>query len=224
MTTVATPITHQPTMPFTHELTLPLALPTSPQRRAMPDQSSALYFVRHGATEPNTLGLRCGGDLDLPMTELGREQARMTAERIRALKIDIGLIVCSPLKRTRLHADIVSRMLGGVPIIIDPLLAERHMGEWNLRSVPITEKLLVRGMAPPGGETEQAFVARVSGAFDRLPALLPLNPLVVSSKAVARVLNLRLGGSGRLTLENGEMVQFMMQPPASPIANERIPR
>jgi hypothetical protein len=51
--------------------------------------------------------------------------------------------------------------------------------------------------------------------------LLPLNPLIVSSKAVARVLNLLLGGKGRLTLANGEMVQFTMQPLASLTANDR---
>ena len=202
---------------------MPLTMPTSPEMRVTPDQSSTLYFVRHGATEPNLLELRCGGDLDLPLTKLGREQARMTAEQIRARKISIGLIVCSELRRTRLHADIVSQMLGGVPIIVDPLLAERRMGEWNLRSVPVTEKLLVQGMAPPGGETEQQFVARVSVAFERLPALLPLNPLVVSSKAVARVLNLRLGGQGRLTLANGELVLFMIRRSALQMASEGNP-
>lgn len=223
MATAATQTTYELIMPVTHELTTPSTVRAFPETRVTPDHSSTLYFVRHGATEPNLLELRCGGDLDLPLTELGRDQARMTAERIRAMKLSIGLIVCSELKRTRLHADIVSRMLGGVPIIIDPLLAERRMGEWNLRSVPVTEKLLVQGIAPPGGETEQAFVARVSVAFERLPALLPLNPLVVSSKAVARVLNLRLGGKGRLTLANGELVQFMMRRSVLPMANERIP-
>lgn len=192
--------------------------------RVTPDQSSTFYFVRHGATQPNLCGLRCGGDLDLPMTELGREQARATALRIKSMKIDVGLIVCSTLQRTRQHAEIVSGILGGVQIIIDPLLDERRMGEWNLRSVAATEELLAQGIAPPGGESEQAFVARVSKAFERFPTLLPLNPLVVSSKAVARVLNVLLGGTGRLTLENGELAQFTMQALASPMANERTPK
>jgi len=189
----------------------------------VPDESSSFYFVRHGATEPNLNGIRCGGDLDLPLTELGREQACATARRIRALKLDVGLIVCSSLRRTREHSEIIRGALGNVPIAFDPLLDERRMGEWNLRSVQTTEVLLAQGMSPPGGETEQAFVARVTTAFERLQMLLPLNPLVVSSKAVARVLNLLLGGSGRLTLDNGEMVQFTMQTSASMKADERIP-
>lgn len=202
---------------------MPLTMLTIPETRVIPAQSSTFCFVRHGATEPNLTGLRCGGDLDLALTELGREQARATAQRIRDMSVGVGLIVCSSLRRTRQHAAIVSEVLGGVPVIIDPLLAERRMGEWNLRSVEATEVLLKQGIAPPGGESEQDFAARVSVAFKRFPMLLPLNPLVVSSKAVARVLNLLLGGSGRLTLGNGEIVQFTLQPSASPVANERIP-
>jgi probable phosphoglycerate mutase len=216
MATTATPITH--------EVTMPLTMPESPEMFLIPDQSRTFSFVRHGATEPNITGLRCGGDLNFALTDLGRAQALATAQRIRDTNSGVGLIVCSSLLRTRQHAAIVSGVLGGVPIIIDPLLDERRMGEWNLRSVADTEKLLAQGMGPPGGETEQEFVARVTAAFERFPMLLPLNPLVVSSKAVARVLNLLLGGSGRLTLGNGEIVQFTMRPLASPMANERIPK
>jgi len=212
MTTPTTPIKHEPTMPIKHEPTMPnkhepttpLTTPTNLEMHVIPDESSTFCFVRHGATEPNLCEVRCGGDLDLALTELGREQAYASAEWIRAKNVGVGLIVCSALRRTRQHAEIVSGVLGGVPIIVDPLLAERRMGEWNLRSVAATEVLLKQGMSPPGGETEQAFVARVTAAFERFPMLLPLNPLVVSSKAVARVLNLLLGGSGRLTLGTGK--------------------
>ena len=210
-------------MPIAQKKAKPLIIPAKPELFVVPDESRTFSFVRHGATEPNMTGLRCGGDLNFPLTELGREQALATARRIRDLNSGVELIVCSSLIRTRQHAEIVSGVLGGVPIIIDPLLDERRMGEWNLRSVADTEKLLAQGMGPPGGETEQEFVARVAQAFKRFPMLLPLNPLVVSSKAVARVLNLLLGGSGRLTLGNGEIVQFTLQPLASPPANPRTP-
>src|SRR5512140_2812438 len=85
-----------------------------PETRVIPDQSSTFCFVRHGATEPNITGLRCGGDLDLALTKVGREQALETALRIRDMNLGIGVIVCSSLKRTRQHADIVSGVLGGV--------------------------------------------------------------------------------------------------------------
>ncbi len=211
-----------PAMPIMHEPICRKYPETDPaEARAIADPSPTFYFVRHGATEPNLSGVRCGGDLDLALSELGREQARATGEQIRAMQVDLGLIVCSSLRRTRQHAEIVSGILGGLPIITDPLLDERHMGEWNLRSVDATEVLLKQGMAPPGGESEQQFVARITAAFERFPMLLPLNPLIVSSKAVARVLNLLLGGKGRLTLGNGEMVQFTMHPLASLTADDR---
>lgn len=209
--------------PITHELTMPLTMLTSPEMRAIPDQSCTFYFVRHGATEPNLRGLRCGGDLDVALTELGREQAHTTAHRIRAMKIGVGLIVCSALTRARQTAAIVSGILGGVPIAIEPLLDERRLGEWNLRSVAATEDLLAQNLTPPGGESEQAFVARISAALEQFPKLLALNPLVVSSKGVGRVLNSLLGGGGRLNLANGEIVQLTMRPLASPMAYERIP-
>lgn len=40
-----------------------------------------LLFVRHGATAPNEAELRCGGDLDVPLSELGRAQAREAGDR-----------------------------------------------------------------------------------------------------------------------------------------------
>jgi probable phosphoglycerate mutase len=193
-----------------------LIVPMSPDISVPPNPSGTFYFLRHGATEPNLRGVRCGGDLNLEMSELGREQARASGQRILDMKVDIGLIVCSALRRTREHADIVSKMLGGVPIVIEPLLDDRRMGEWNLRSVDATEVLLAQGMAPPGGESEQAIVARVAAAFEHFPTLLPLKPLIVSSRAVARVLNLLLGGKGRLNLSNGDMLEFQMKPLVSP--------
>jgi len=36
---------------------------------------TVLHFVRHGATAANLVGLRCGGDIDLPLTDTGRRQA-----------------------------------------------------------------------------------------------------------------------------------------------------
>src|SRR5437764_11145661 len=50
--------------------------------------SRPLVFVRHGATQANIAELRCGGDLDVPLIELGRCQAVATAQRIRDLRLD----------------------------------------------------------------------------------------------------------------------------------------
>jgi probable phosphoglycerate mutase len=184
--------------------------------------SRAFWFVRHGATEPNMRNLRCGGDLDGPLIELGREQARETARRIREMKLDVGMIICSDLQRARETAAIIGEAIGVTAIAVEPLLKERRLGEWNLSPVSQTEELLKRNVTPPGGESEKAFVARISAALERLQPYLSSQPLIVSSKGVARVLNTLLGDGSRLQVANGEIVRFEMQPPVPEMALERI--
>jgi probable phosphoglycerate mutase len=46
------------------------------------DRPFTLYFVRHGVTEPNFRGYRCGGDLDLPLMDIGCDQAYLLAKQI----------------------------------------------------------------------------------------------------------------------------------------------
>ncbi len=175
-------------------------------------------FMRHGATELNLRGLRCGGDVDVELSDVGRAQAFDAAEQIRAMKPGIKLIVASGLMRARDTARILSTALGGLPIVIEPLLNERHLGDWNSRPIAETEALLARNAAPPGGETEEAIVARVASALEKLRPQLGREALVVGSRGVGRVLNALLGGAGRLNLEPGEIVQFA---PASD-ANTRL--
>ncbi len=172
-------------------------------------------FMRHGATELNLRGLRCGGDFDVELSDTGRAQAFDAAERIRAMELGIKLIVASGLMRARDTASVVSAALGGLPIVIEPLLNERHLGDWNLRPIAETEALLARNATPPDGETEEAFGARVARALERLRPQLGRDALVVGSKGVGRVLNTLLGGAGRLNLEPGEFVQFALAPDAN---------
>jgi 2,3-bisphosphoglycerate-dependent phosphoglycerate mutase len=169
-----------------------------------------VIFVRHGATEPNLRGVRCGGDVDPALTPLGREQSRRAALRVQALNSAVRSIVTSELARTLQTATIISELLGGVPITIEPMLNERRLGEWNGRDIAETEPLLARGMQPPGGESEATFVSRVSEALNRLSPQLSMEPLIVGSSGVARVLNTLVGGGGRLRLANGEVTSFLV--------------
>src|SRR5947208_15245441 len=98
-----------------------------------------LVFVRHGATHANIAELRCGGDLDVPLIELGRRQAVETAQRIRELRLPIGLIFTSSLQRAHETATIISGQLGGVEVTVAPALAERYLGAWNMRPINETQ-------------------------------------------------------------------------------------
>lgn len=174
----------------------------------LPDRPFTMYFVRHGATEPNFRGLRCGGDLDIPLMDIGCDQAYLLAKQIDRMNLRIGVIVAASLIRTRQTAAIVSGVLGNVPVEVVPLLNERRLGQWNNRPIAETEEQLAARVTPPGGESEEEFTARVGLALDALRPWLDRRPLLVSSKGVGRVMNVLLGGQGRMQVGNGEIVEF----------------
>ncbi len=178
------------------------------------DHPFTLYFVRHGITEPNFRGFRCGGDLDLPMMDIGCDQAYLLAKQIERMNLRIGVIIAGSLIRTRQTASIVSGVLGTVPVEIDALFNERKLGQWNRRPIAETEEMLKRGVTPPGGESEDQFHARVELALEHLRPHLDRRPLIVSCKGVGRILNDILGGTDRMTIGNGEIVEFAVAPHA----------
>jgi probable phosphoglycerate mutase len=173
-----------------------------------PDRAFTLYFVRHGVTEPNFRGFRCGGDLDLPLMDIGCDQAYLLAKQIEKMNLRIGVIIAGSLIRTRQTASIISGVLGNLPIEIEPLVNERRLGQWNNRPIAETEELLAARVTPPGGESEDEFTERIGLALEHLKPFLDRRPLVVSSKGVGRVLNGLLGGTGRMQVGNGEIVEF----------------
>jgi probable phosphoglycerate mutase len=184
-----------------------------------PDRSFTLYFVRHGVTEPNFKGLRCGGDLDVPLMDIGCDQAYLLAKQISRMNLNIGVILAGSLIRTRQTASIISGVLGNVRIEVEPLLNERHLGVWNNQSIEATEDLLTNRVTPPGGESEEQFERRVCDALEKVRPYFDRTPLVVSSKGVGRILNGLLGGEGRMQVGNGEVVEFVVSPsPAGKIA------
>lgn len=177
----------------------------------------AFHFVRHGATELNLRGLRCGGDLDVDLADLGRAQSHEAAARIRAMNVGVRRIITSGLARARQTAGIISEAFGGIPVTIEPLLNERRLGEWNARPVAETEGLLSNRITPPAGESEDAFVQRIAGAVEKLAPQLVHDALVVSSSGVGRAIHTLLGGQGRLRLTNCQIVRFSLMPDAFPL-------
>jgi len=182
------------------------------------EHAFTLYFVRHGVTEPNFRGYRCGGDLDLPMMDIGCDQAYLLAKQIDRMNLRLGVIIAGSLLRTRQTASIISGVLGEVPIVIEPLLNERRLGEWNNRPIAETEDMLARKVTPPGGESEDEFMRRIAQGLAALRPYQDRRALVVSSKGVGRVLNALLGGQGRMQVGNGEIVEFAVAANAGPAA------
>jgi len=188
------------------------------------DRPFTFYFVRHGVTEPNFKGLRCGGDLDIPMMDIGCDQAYLLAKQLQRMNLGINTIVTGSLIRTRQTASIISGVLDNLPVEVEPLINERQLGVWNNQSIEATEELLRNRVTPPGGESEEAFAQRISIALEKLRPKLDRKALLVSSKGVGRILNSLLGGVDRMTVGNGEVVEFAVAPNASGLATVRVNR
>lgn len=176
------------------------------------DRPFTFYFVRHGVTDLNFRGLRCGGDMDIPLKNLGCDQAYLLGKQIAELELGIERIVASDLIRTRQTALIMSGVLGGVAVETDRNLNERHLGEWNGKPIAENEHLLKQGVTPPGGESEGQFHDRIAKAIGALIPSLSRRTLLVSSRGVGRIINTALGGEGRLAVANGEVVEFSSVP------------
>jgi probable phosphoglycerate mutase len=86
-----------------------------------------VYLIRHGQTEFNVSG-RVQGWLDVPLNDIGREQAQRLAARLGKASID--LVVSSPLSRA---LDTAHALAGpeNLRVITDDRLREYNMGDWT---------------------------------------------------------------------------------------------
>ncbi|KIR60572.1 MULTISPECIES: histidine phosphatase family protein [Micromonospora] len=86
-----------------------------------------LIVWRHGNTDWNAAS-RVQGQTDVPLNDLGREQAAAAAPLLAALRPDA--IVASDLRRA---ADTAAALaaLTGLPVRADARLRERHFGRWQ---------------------------------------------------------------------------------------------
>lgn len=84
-----------------------------------------VYLCRHGQTEWNLQG-RLQGDLDSPLTYLGRQQAIRAVPQLQQLMPK--KIICSDLGRSIDTAHIINRKLA-LPLTMTHLLRERCFGQ-----------------------------------------------------------------------------------------------
>lgn len=94
-----------------------------------------IYVIRHGRTNNNDLGL-FNGRTDEDINDIGIEQAKKVRDTLR--KINIDLIICSPMKRTKHTADIIN--INNIPIIYDDRLIERDTGDITLMPYEIIDR------------------------------------------------------------------------------------
>lgn len=142
-----------------------------------------LFLVRHGQTEGNVLG-RLVGWQDIDLTDVGKQQAELTAEALynyaTAEGLTIHTIYSSPLRRALLTAMATSKRFGLDPIL-DSDLREIHFGdiegltadEWHERYPELAAAAVDadnRDFTWPNGEVRGDFYNRVVTVIDRLIA------------------------------------------------------
>jgi len=123
-----------------------------------------IAFVRHGQTELNRSG-RLQGRLDVPLSDLGRRQARALGRGFASEPV--RRVFSSPLRRAYETAAAIAGA-HNLAVEVDDRLVELDYGEWDglpLGDVPVTDWQAWRAdpeFAPPGGERLVDVTARVA--------------------------------------------------------------
>lgn len=174
-----------------------------------------LYISRHGQTPWNVDDLVCGR-ADVPLTEVGLQQAQKLAES--AVGKDIQVILCSPLLRARQTAQAVSDAIG-VPIQIDERLIEMDFGTFDGTSRFGDEFQWVRAQMStrfPGGESGFDLCYRVYGLLYEIKEKYPdKNVLLVCHNCVSRMvrsffMNMSTQEYGDYHAPNAELVEYIL--------------
>lgn len=161
-----------------------------------------VLLVRHGETPWNAEG-RYQGQIDIPLSAAGEEQARLLQKRLLSVPIDRA--VASPLQRARATAQIALGERAGL-LSVDAGLGEIAHGTWEgklaseidaedptrfraWREAPETVQM-------PGGESLAQVYERVWPAFARAVEGLRARQtaLVVAHDAVNRLILCKLLG------------------------------
>jgi len=143
----------------------------------MPAQGepTATLLLRHGQT-PMSVQKRYAGRSDIPLTDVGLEQAAAAAKRLASAGIDV--IVASPLLRARQTAGEVAATTGA-PVVTDDGFRETDFGAWEgLTFAEVRERwpaevsawLADPAVPPPDGESFTQVSERVSAALQRVLA------------------------------------------------------
>jgi glucosyl-3-phosphoglycerate phosphatase len=133
---------------------------------------------RHGQTTYNA-ERRFQGQSDVPLNDVGREQARRAARYLAAMEPDA--IFASDLSRAAETAAILAQ-LTGLPVQLDKDLRERAGGSWEGKTADEIRAEFpdaFANWAPADGEAASAVADRASAAMERIADGLPGGSLAV---------------------------------------------
>ncbi|RUR03414.1 histidine phosphatase family protein [Labedella endophytica] len=164
-----------------------------------------IALIRHGQTDWNA-ALRIQGSTDIPLNDIGREQAGGIVHRLDASRWDI--VVSSPLSRARETAEILAAGLGLELGPAIPELVERGYGEAEGATAEV-----IRENWPdrqyPGMESEADVQARGAAAIAAIEERFPgRNVLAVSHGTLIRLAVGFVTGTVVASLPNTAIVEI----------------
>lgn len=133
----------------------------------------SIILLRHGQTAWNADNNRYCGRTDIPLTDLGLQQAGEVRKQLQGIQFD-G-VYASPLQRATVTAELAT----GCPVIKDQRLIEADFGSWEKKTkeefIAENAALWKDWMNDPGhsraggtGETGMEIVTRVDEFFTEL--------------------------------------------------------
>lgn len=150
-------------------------MPPGTHWRPAAGEPTVTILLRHGQT-PMSVQKRYAGRTDVPLTDVGVQQAAAAAKRLASA--GLATIVTSPLLRTAQTAQTVAAVTG-VPVVTEDGFRETDFGAWEgLTFAEVRERwptelaawLADPEAAPPGGESFTDVNTRVTAALDRVLA------------------------------------------------------
>jgi len=178
---------------------------------------SKIILVRHGRTAWHAEG-RYAGTTDVPLDEVGIQQADRVADRLKSAKIDV--VFSSPLSRCLELAGKVADS-HGLEVVVDDRLRELDLGRWDGEMLEDIVKrdgeILKRwtkdptSVTIPGGESLMAVQERSMDWLNEASARYGDGLLLASSHGgpiraiVTSVIGLPLSNLFRLTVDLASM-------------------
>ncbi len=118
----------------------------------------SFYFVRHGETDYNRRQLCAGGGTDVPLNDLGQQQAKNLREKL--IDLNLGKVISSPMIRARQTAELAY----SGDIHLEPNIREWELGDFE--HAPVAAfihfvETLPNHLPLPNGESKDELVQRV---------------------------------------------------------------
>lgn len=176
-----------------------------------------LILLRHGQTAANAASL-LQGRIDLPLDDVGVEQARRSGAFIRETIGEV-VVISSPLLRARETAAAISQ-----DITIDERFIELDYGDWDGVAMSEVDQQQWRQwrndptFRPPNGETLLELDARVQPALSEISDIAREKTVVVVShvspikSAVAWAMGVGPETSWRMHLERASICRIAVGP------------